>query len=247
MNNLTIQSKLITVETLNAAGFSCVAGDKVDAFTDCGTVVDGDIFSAGDACDMQMYVKTGIGSVTRFDIASLTIKELIPRPNTGTQPVGDDCVVEVTLNDGDIRIEKASRLTWCDIHGWTELEISTWIPHLPSILEQQVVDKSVLELTERELSDEWANGDKAKWRNESDCVFIGLCSDDNFCVVERNEDIELVFVSELSKPLALEQARIKNGQSLKELFESLQHEDTDAENVWANLADLVTLKSEHHA
>lgn len=94
-------------------------------------------------------------------------------------------------------------------------------------------------------SDCWVNGDKAKWRNDSGCVFVGLCSDDNFCVVERNEDIEMVFVSELSKPLAPEQIRIKNGQALRELFESLQYEDTDTENVWANFADLVTLKSEH--
>lgn len=80
------------------------------------------------------------------------IISLAPRLNTGTQPVGDDCVVEVTLNDGDITIEKASLLEWNDIPEWEEVEISTWIPHLPSILEKQMNrQESAINMSEREL------------------------------------------------------------------------------------------------
>lgn len=231
----------MTVETLNAAGFSCVAGDKVDAFIDCGTVVDGNIFSAGDVCGMQMYVKTSIGSVTRFDIASLTIKELIPRPITGIQPVGDNCVVEV-ITKGCLRISHAKYINWND----TDYNIY-WIPHLPLILEQQMVDKSVLELTERELSDGWVSGDKCEY--EGELFYYVAAHPKKFLAITYNDERGLfeVAFSLITKPLTPEQIRIKNGQALKELFESLQHEDTDAENVWANLADLVTLKSEHHA
>lgn len=179
----------------------------------------------------------------RIDFAWI-VKSLAPRPNTGTQPVADDFVVEVTYNNESKDKCKASEVEWSAYGG--AYAIKSWIPHLPTILEQQMNDsqESAMNISERDIenafiqqedavveremveSDEWVNGDPCVYHNGKEGVFIGLSASHPYvAVVEFMDGMEVrldkLFVSDLSKPLTPEQLAAKELFELS--FKSVKH------------------------
>lgn len=157
----------VTVKQFLNAGFVFVVGDEVYSRS-----------ITGNPCGRKVTNPIGWNIPSGKDHERF-IKSLVPRQNTGTQPVPDDCVVEVTFRDGMTSKDPAGWFDWSiDDDDQNRGDIITWTPHLPSILEQQMNDnqESAMNIDEcdadnafiqqegaavvRELveSDEWVNG-----------------------------------------------------------------------------------------
>lgn len=149
----------VTVEQFLNAGFEFVVGDIVT--------------SKLHGTSWDRHVTNPISwNIPSDKDSNRYVASLAPRPNKGTQPVVDDCVVEVKTK-GIPQIAKAKHIKWHD----TDYIIS-WIPYLQSIKGIKMNDKqesaiNVIELdiedaftqpegatVEREFveSDKWVNG-----------------------------------------------------------------------------------------
>lgn len=98
--------------------------------------------------------------------------DLAWRKNTGVQPVGGDCWVEVLYSDGE------NDLAWANAFRWEDKDLTHGKPSLKH-LEQQMTDnqetKTALEMSERDMCDavesEWVNGDECVYVNDKETIY----------------------------------------------------------------------------
>lgn len=200
---------MVTVKQFLDAGFGFVLGDKTDK-------KDGDWHSK----------------------PTDTVKELAWRKNTGVQPVGDDCWVEIEWYNGTRMSRMASDFLWGDkITGYGFI-VKQWKPSLKH-LERKMNDtqeiKTALEMSERDIENcnqhEWENGDSVVFDMDCSGMFVGyLPKNKDMCVVYQEEfnRIYSIKVSELSKPETPEQkAARERDEEIKSLMKKWGHVDCD--------------------
>lgn len=142
----------VTVEQFLNAGFKFVKGDVVNVAEGLNyEVKNPECWHEPDGMDIHRYVV-----------------KLIDRPSTGTQPVADDCVVEVAFRDGSTEYGLAGQYVWSisgDIRH--KVGIFSWKPSLKH-LEQQMNDKqeSAMNISERDIEDAFIQQEDAAVERE---------------------------------------------------------------------------------
>ena len=159
----------VTVEQFLNAGFKFVDGDIVinnNLYNPVHTLTDNtnsvNAWNTRSSADKSCYVKS-----------------LTSRPNTGTQPVGDDCIVDILYRDGTGRSELASWYDWSIIDRKDIGDILSWKPSLEYLENREVTEKDAIE---------WNYGDMCyTGKHSTQYTFIGKVSDGINCVVQDND------------------------------------------------------------
>lgn len=186
---------MVTVKQFLDAGFGFVFGDKTDK-------KDGDWHSK----------------------PTDTVKELVWRKNTGVQPVGDDCWVEVLRCDtGETDIGMASEYLW---NGGVLVKWKPSLKHLEEQMNNNQETKTALEMSERDIenytddcnverelkdSDEvvWGRGDIAFYEGR-EVLVIGWHPHHPVLVVEGSDGFFTASFDKLSKSLTPERDEAVN-------------------------------------